>query len=300
MALMTWRIGIAATVLFGAATTVGCGGSAANTPPPATAATATAADDDAAAGLTEHHRYHHHGGVTLFIAMSLDTLGVSPEQRAAVEKIRTDLHARMEPARIAEQALVATLADGLEAGNADREKVDAAVARVTAVAAAVHDASADALNELHDALTPPQRAALVEKVESHWTVWQKANVEEGGSANRDGHLATLATGLGLTPDQVDKIRAGLDEGMKAVPRMDPQEIPAHLRALSAAFRSEKFDARGLTGASSANAHLVGWGAAHLARFVETVTPVLTPDQRVKFAERLREHATHDPSAQANP
>jgi len=32
-------------------------------------------------GLMEHHRHHHHGGVTLFIAMSLDTLGVSPNSR---------------------------------------------------------------------------------------------------------------------------------------------------------------------------------------------------------------------------
>src|ERR1019366_1403035 len=154
--------------------------------------------DDAAAGLMEHHRQHHHGGVTLFIAMSLDTLGVSPEQHAAVEKIRTDLHARMEPAHTAEQNLAATLADGLAAGSIDAAKVDAAVAQVTAAAAAVHDASADALNELHTVLTPPQRAALVDKVEAHWAIWQKANAEETDPAKSEGgHLATLATELGL-------------------------------------------------------------------------------------------------------
>jgi Spy/CpxP family protein refolding chaperone len=301
MASMARRMGLAATLLFGAGATVGCAGSAANTPPPATAAAATADDDDVAAGLTEHHRYHHHGGVPLFIAMSLDTLGVSPEQRAAVEKIRAELQARMEPARAAEQSLAAALADGLAAGNIDRAQVDAAVARVTAAAAAVHDASADALNELHAALTPPQRAALVDKVESHWAVWQKANAEEAGSANReDGHLATLATELGLTQNQVDEIRAAVGEAMKAVPRLDPQEISTHLRALGDAFRSENFDAKGLTNASGANAHLVGWGAAHMAHFVEAVAPVLTPDQRAKLADRLREHATHDPSAEAKP
>jgi Spy/CpxP family protein refolding chaperone len=301
MASMARRIGMAAAVLIAAGATVGCAGSAANSPPAATASTAAAGNDDVAAGLTEHHRYHHHGGVTLFIAMSLDTLGVSPEQRAAVEKIRTDLHAQMGPARTAEQNLAVTLADGLAAGHIDRAQVDAAVARVTAAAATVHEASADALNELHAALTPPQRAALVDKVESHWAVWQKANAEEAGSANRDdGQLATLATDLGLTQDQVDKIRAGLGEAMKVAPRLDPQEISAHLRALGDAFRSEKFDAKGLPDASGANAHLVGWGASHMAHFVEAVTPVLTPDQRTKLAERLREHATHDPSAEANP
>ncbi len=297
MASIAWRAGLLSTVIFGAVATMACGGSSATAPPPTGVTSATS--DDVNLALIEHHRYHHHGGVTLLIALSLDTLGVSPEQQAAVEKVRSDLHARMEPARRAEQILVTTLADGLAAGNVDLASVDAAVAQVTAAAATVHDASADALNELHRVLTPPQRAALVDKVESHWAVWQKANAEESGPTYpNDGHLAMLAMSLDLTTDQVHRIRAGLGEGMKSLPRFDPQEIAAHLHAFGDAFRSEKFDARTLTTANAVNAHMVGWGAAHLAHFVETVSPVLTPDQRTTFAERLREHATHNASAQA--
>ncbi len=298
---MTRRTGVVAAVLFGAKLLVACGGSAASAPPsaPSTtgASTNAAADDDAIAGLNEHHRYHHHGGVTLFIAMSLDTLGVAPEQRAAVEKIRSDLHARLEPARLAEQNLLITLADGLGAPSIDATKVDAAVQQVSAAAATVHDASVDALNELHTVLTPAERAALVDKVESHWAVWQKANADETAVAKADdGHLATLATDLDLTPDQTAKIRAGLVDGMKSVPRLDPQEISAHLRAFDDAFRSDKFDAKTLTTANGANAHIAGWGASHMAHFVEVIAPVLTPEQRSQLAQRLREHATHDPSA----
>jgi hypothetical protein len=80
--------------------------------------------------------------------------------------------------------------------------------------------------------------------------------------------------------------------MKAVPRLDPQEVATHIRAFGDAFRSEKFDAKTLTGADGANAHLAGWGAAHLAHFVEAVSPVLTPDQRVEFARKLGEHTGH--------
>jgi Spy/CpxP family protein refolding chaperone len=251
--------------------------------------------------VIEHHRYHHHGGVTLLIAMSLDTLGVSREQQAAVEKIRADLHTRMEPARIAEQSLVGALADGVASANIDTSQVDAAVAQVTAAAGSAHDACADALNALHNVLTPPQRAALVDKVEAHWAVWQKANAEEPGPTYpNDGHVATLALKLGLSATQVDTIRAGLGDRAKALPRLDPQEIATHLRAFGDAFRSEKFDAKALATASSANAHMVGWGAAHMARFVETISPVLTRDQRVEFAQSLREHAAHNPSAQGNP
>ena len=72
-------------LVLGACCVFGCAGKAANSAPAASATSVPAADDDAMAGLLEHHRYHHHGGVTLFIAMSLDTLGVSPEQRVAVE-----------------------------------------------------------------------------------------------------------------------------------------------------------------------------------------------------------------------
>jgi Spy/CpxP family protein refolding chaperone len=301
MTSMAYRMGIVAAVLFGAGATVGCGGASAKVPPPATADRASPDDDDATAGLMEHHRHHHHGGVTLFIAMSLDTLGVSPEQQGAVEKIRSDLHAQMEPARAAEQNLVTTLADGLAAGNIDVAKVDAAIAQLTAAAAALHDKSADALTRLHSVLTPPQRAALVDKVAAHWAVWRKANAEETTPNTPDvGRLATLATDLGLTADQVDRIRAALVDGMKAVPRLDPREIGTHLGAFGDAFRNEQFDAMTLTTASGANAHLVGWGGAHMAHFIEAVSPVLTADQRASFAQRLRDHASHDPSAQANP
>jgi hypothetical protein len=294
------KMGIIATVLMGAWATAGCGGASANTPPPATAARASDVDD-ATAGLVEHHRHHHHGGLTLMIALSLDTLGVSPEQRPAVEKIRNDLHARMEPARAAEQKLAAMLAAGLAAGNLDAASVDAAVAQVTAAAATVHNASSDALNELHAMLTPTERAALVDKVESHWAVWQKANAEKTDSANPErGRLAMLATDLDLTQVQEDKIREGLREGMRAVPRLDPQEIAAHLRAFGDAFRGDKFDARVLTTANGVDAHLAGWGAAHLAHFIEAVSPVLTPNQRAKFTERLREHSAHNPSDGGHP
>lgn len=303
---MTWiarRLGVAATILLGAGVTVGCGGGAANAAPPVTAASAsTSADeeDDAAAGLLEHHRYHHHGGVALFIAMSLDTLGVSPEERAAVEKIRADLHVRMDPARIAGQNLATTLADGLAAPTFDAEKVDAAVAQVTAAAAAVNDACADALNKLHAVLTVPERAALVDKVESHWAVWQDANAEESGPAKSEsGRLAALVTDLGLTSDQVDKVRAGLGESVKRA-RLDPQEMATHLREFGNAFRSEKFDARVLTTANGANAQLAGSGASRVAHLVQTVSRVLTAEQRTKLAQMLREHAAHNPSAEVTP
>ena len=117
------------------------------------------------AGLMEHHRYHHHGGVTLFIAMSVDTLGVSPEQRAVVEKIRTDLHAAMQPAFTADQNLISTLADGLSSSNLEPAKVDAAVAQVVSAVCYTARSNGGRFPQpaARCALTPPQRAALVDR-----------------------------------------------------------------------------------------------------------------------------------------
>jgi Spy/CpxP family protein refolding chaperone len=289
-------MGIRAVVLLGVGAAAGCGASSASARPAGTAANAV--DDEESASLMEHHRYHHHGGVTLFIAMSLDTLGVSPEQRDAVEKIRARLYHAMEPARAAYRDLLDVLADGLDAASFDATKVDAAIAQVADASGAAHDASTSALNDLHAALTPPQRAALVDKVVSHLAVWRRENGAETDSTNaaERGHLATLTTELGLTPEQVEKIRGPLADRMRGVPRLDPQQIERHVRAFGDAFRSETFDARTLATGNAVNVRLVSWAAAHLAYVIETMSPVLEPGQRATLAQKLREHATHDPGA----
>jgi Spy/CpxP family protein refolding chaperone len=291
MRTVTHVTGALAALFFGAAALVGCAASTAShesTTVPV--ADVSAEEEEATAGLVDHHRHHHHGGVTLLVAMSLDTLGISPDQQAAVEKIRRDLHARMDPARAAEQNLLNTLADGLAGGAIDLAKVDAAIGQLSNAAAGIYEASADALNQLHAVLTPPQRIALVDKLEAHWSVWQKANGEEGDQ------LAELASELDLAPGQVDRIRASLPMGMKVVPRFDAAEVSAYIQAFGDAFKAPTFDARTLASGGAAAAHMVGWGGAHMAHLVESVSPVLTPDQRAKFAQRLREHASHNPSA----
>jgi Spy/CpxP family protein refolding chaperone len=289
-----WR---AAAWLVGVVAAAGCAAQAKNNPPPATAA---ATDDDDVAALFEHHGYHHHGGVTLFIAMSLETLGVSPEQRAVVEKIRDGLYANMEGARKAEQELVMSLVDGLRASKFDSGKVDGALVKVTAAAAQVDTASADALNQLHAALTPPQRAALVDKVEAHWAVWRRVNAEEAGPGDRRAiQLSALETDLALTPDQIARINAALGNDMKSVPPLDHERVSAHLRAFGAAFQAESFDANTMTTGHAADEQLVRWGAVHLVHVIETMGSVLNAEQRSELAQMLNVHATHELATRSN-
>jgi Spy/CpxP family protein refolding chaperone len=321
MRSISWKIRWMAP-LVASSMAVGCGASSSRTtvptnptavtpvaaasPPPAPEASSSSSaappidttdqeGEEASAELIEHHRHHHHGGLARFVAMSLDTLGVTPEQHATVEKIQAALQAKLEPARVAERKVVLLLADGIAAGKIDKAKADAAAAQVGAASIGVHGAIADALNQLHSVLTESQRAALVEKVEAHWEVWQEANESTGGDGEprEHGHLDALARELSLTPEQVEKIRAGLRVVFAdAHQRLDSEKVTEHLHAFSAAFESPSFDAKNLNTADVVNAHLGTWGAARMAHFYEAVTPVLTAAQRTQLAEHVREHANH--------
>jgi Spy/CpxP family protein refolding chaperone len=273
------------------------------TPPAASSAAATpsasaapadsaqaAEDDSVNEELRDYHRHHHHGGVTTFISMAIDTLGLDAARKAPIEKIQSDLHAKMAPARDAEHDLLSTIADGVAAGKIDAAKVDVALGKVAAASAGIHAATTDALTQLHDALAPAERAALVDKVKAHWEVWRKVNVDEkAGSKEKGAHLAKLTEFLALTPDQVDKITTALSADVPVTPQTDPKAVDAHIQAFATAFVADKFDAKSLApSAAAAAGHVARHGGARLARFYEAVTPVLTPDQRTKLAAHLRE------------
>ena len=306
MIRMRWSsgVGLAGLMMLGVAGAA-CGSStpaptstAGGNPDVSPAGTVAEEDDETSAELKVHHRHHHHGGFAMFILMAADTVGVTPEQQAAVDKIKGDLHAKLGPAHEAEKALLITLADGVAAGNIDTAKVDAAVAQVAAVAGQVHAATADAVNQLHAVLRAEQRAALVDKVEAQWMLWRNANGDEATAHEHEqgGRIAHIQKELNLSADQVEKIKSGFAAQMAAVGtaqgKFDPAEAEAHMKAFGSAFTADQFDSRALTSADGTNAHMATWGATRMARFYETVTPTLTPEQRTKLAAMIREHANH--------
>jgi Spy/CpxP family protein refolding chaperone len=245
----------------------------------------TAEADEAGRNLRRHHRHHHHGGVAMFIHMAIDTLGLPADKKAAVEKIQADLHAKMAPSREAGRNVLSVIADGVAAGTLDDGKLKAALAKQATASDGVHAATIDALNKLHDALSPEERSALVEKVKAHVEVWKKTQDEEHGSKDKEGHLGRITEELSLTPDEVEKISAALKKD--APPKADHAALDAHIKAFETAFMADKFDAKTLTTANAANAH-VSKGTERMVRFYKIVTPLLTPDQRTKLAAHLHE------------
>ena len=198
--------------------------SVAVTPPaPPPASTAETADDEAVnEELRDYHRHHHHGGVTMFISMAIDTLGLEPAKKAQVEKIQSDLHTKMAPARDAEHDLLSTIADGVAAGKIEPAKVDAAVAKVATASAGIHAATADALTQLHDALSPVERAA--------WSTRSRRTGRSGTRSTSRRRRAARRRGRGS--------RAHRASGAHARPGRQDQHGAEHRDAGHAADRSQ--------------------------------------------------------------
>lgn len=255
-------------------------------------------DDPAVQELKEHHRHHHHGGLTHFIAMSLDTLGTDDAKRPQIEKIQHSLHVCTAPSRKVEKRLLETLAAGIDAGTIDTTKVDHEIGRLKKDADAASTCSNDALNQLHALLSPSERQALVDKVQSHWHIWQKVNHEtDAGVKEKGSRLDALTTELSLTPDQVDKMSGALTTAMDAkTNQFDPSKVEAHLQAFLTAFAGDAFEAASIK--ANANGHMATHGAKRMALFYETILPILTPAQRKDLAAHLRDHAGQQPPASA--
>jgi Spy/CpxP family protein refolding chaperone len=298
-----------ATIMVSAA--LGCGG---NSPPASSpqssggvaqaqpkdqTADSGAADDQSTAALAEHHRHHHHGGFAMFIAMSLDGLNTTPEQHEQIEKIQSEMHAKMQPAHDAEKQILLALADGVAAGKVDRSKVDAAAQQLATAAAGIHDAVTDSLDQLHTILTPPQRQALVDKVEAHVQVWHHTNSddESGNRDKNDGQVDALAKDLSLTPQQVEQISTAYMSGVGAAPKFDRAEADSHFKAFAEAFTADHFQAKSLTTGAALNAHMAVWGISRTIILYSAAAPTLTPDQRTKAADELRRHANYKRSSE---
>ncbi len=248
----------------------------------------------AAAELREYHRHHHLGGVTQFIAMSLDTLGEEDTRRPKVEEAQDDLYDCIAPVGKIESQLLITIADGIATGPMDIPRIDADISQLQQAATAAHDCSVEAVNHLHGVLSPAERVALVDKVQAHWEVWRQVNEEAGGSGDgQRGRIAELAEDLKLTPAEVAKISAAVREAFAGLKGgFDVKEAEAHVQALSSTFVAEAFDAKSVV--QSADGSVATYGAARKARFYRTVAPLLTPDQRVKLAAQLRADASFQP------
>ncbi len=237
--------------------------------------------------LQAHHR-HLHQGFAGFIMSSVETLGVEPAQETAIAGFKKEFHQKMKPLREANHALDAIVADGIAAGKLDKAKVDAAAAKAAAAATAVQPALTGLLVQLHAALKPEQRAALVDKVDAHFSTWREANDHPVDPGKPDRQLRHLAKQLNLTKDQEDKAAAALAAAKVEKKPFDPAALEAYVKGFDTAFVEEKFEPKKLPTAGPGNGAVVARSIERMAAFYEVVVPILTPEQRTQLATSMRE------------
>lgn len=263
---------------------------------------ASADEDDSeeqlATELREHHRHHHRGGVTQFMAMSLDTLGEDDAQRPQLETLRGSLRTCLSPVREVETQLVLVYADGLGQPAMPSAEIDLAIARLEQASRAVTGCSLDTMNRLHALLTPAEREVVADKVQAHWEIWREVNLEEDAGGRTPGsRLADLGEELNLGAAQLEQMSAALTVSFGKLQQYEVKPAQAQVLAFAAAFTFDTFEAgKVLAGAGEPFA---AQGARRMATFYQTVSPLLASAQRAELAELLREHAHHPVTLTSN-
>jgi Spy/CpxP family protein refolding chaperone len=115
----------------------------------------------------------------------------------------------------------------------------------------------------------------------------------GPGMGEHGPMAMLTQDLGLTPEQNEKIRTKLEAEIKAQKAAMQAQMTAmtkQLEIIGKAFATDTFDAKKAGVGKQASA-MTKRMAESGVKFAEIVLGALTPEQRAKFAERVREHAS---------
>jgi Spy/CpxP family protein refolding chaperone len=118
-----------------------------------------------------HHDHRDPAKVAAFVAErledALDDLDATPAQRTAIQGIKDKLLADAQKVHAGRAADHAMLLAEWNADHPDRAKIQALVDQRAAELTALAHEAADAVIQVHDVLTPEQRAKVAKKAERH-------------------------------------------------------------------------------------------------------------------------------------
>jgi Spy/CpxP family protein refolding chaperone len=272
-----------------------CSGATSTSPEPSTTASSTSTGP---LNVSVHGPAKH-------VADALATVPLRADQRATLEQMAKDAEARMEPARKARADLMVAIADQIQAGNIDKTALQPKIDALAAAHQAVQPQNRAAFEKLHDLLTPDQRLAFVNAMESRHAEHAEHAQAEGQGPR--GRMHKWAAELGLSQDQQDQIKQKLTARWQAhvanaTTGADPSgaaadghmiakghEMHQQYKAMLEAFKGDKFSMDQVAPAPDHKEMANGF-AGHMLGMLETALPVLTPEQRAIAANKLRERA----------
>lgn len=225
------------------------------------------------------------------------------DQRSELEQIFQTWKTRHEPVRQARQAIMLAAADQIEAGSLDKA---ALAPKIDAAADAWTKAEPDdraAIERVHALLTPDQRVALVDaisaKMEEHHKRHERVAGE--GADKPMGPMKQWGDDLGLTDDQRSKLHEAMRSEIAAhfagringteteKPELAFLKMKTRFDNALEAFKTDHFVMDEVMPREDAKARAQKM-SDHVLHFAEVAMPILTPDQRVLAAKKLRERA----------
>jgi hypothetical protein len=218
-----------------------------------------------------------HHGVARLVADALSKVTIPEDKQAEIRQVVSAMDNDLAAVSEARKALISALADQLESGSIDRcalePKVNALIeAREHAAPAIEHEFS-----NLHALLDSCQRGEFADAL--------SARLGEHAEKFKSGAwLDDLASELCLSADQRKEIEHAVKEFGSAI----RSEHGEHARLIQA-FRGDSFCPEKVVSPAEVDESIKAQ-AERVVALTEALNHVLTPEQRSKAAERMREKA----------
>jgi Spy/CpxP family protein refolding chaperone len=221
------------------------------------------------------------------IGLALGDVPLTAAQRAQIEKLAADAEVRHAGVNAARKELMLALAAQVQAGQLDRAALQPKLDALVSAMKLAQPGDRAAFEQLHAILGPDQRTAFVDALEAHIG-------ERIGQVREKHPLKRWADDLKLTDDQKAQIKTAMQQRFQAAAH-DPNAAPhwaeakEHGAKVLGAFKQDRFVMDEVSPARDVGEKATKM-ADHFLGMAETVLPLLTPDQRVLAAQKLRERA----------
>lgn len=237
--------------------------------------------------LTEQPDHKRSGGPLKFLNKALKKLDLSAKQRTTLDTLKTNTQQKAAPLRDAVADAAKELARQVKLGAIDQTTLERQAELLKTAGEQVRPDITQAINTLHRTLTPDQRQQLVSALKK-----KHEKRRWGHRRHKMKKMKKLAKKIGLTEDQMDRLKAVMMssfKGHRGEMKKHRKQHRKQLRAAAEAFKSDSFDAGSFQIFGGPMARL----QPHLQRFTTIagqVLPILTPAQREKLAELIEKRA----------
>lgn len=209
------------------------------------------------------------------IAQALRQLQLSPEQTQAIEQLRGSLEGSDTVVENAQGDLLSALAGQLAQGRIDPSALQP---QINALVSAVQEASPTmrgALEDLHSILDPSQRAQLANAIQQS----VQAGAQAGDSRQM---LDAWGNQLGLNDQQKEQLQSALSR-FRPLAEQSRRELVQVLDA----FKGEQFSIDKIVPSNQVASHANAMAQGTIA-MMDTLAHILTPEQRARVADMLRQ------------